>query len=139
MNIEYIQKKPTAEEYNLLLDSVGWGKCDENIINEALENTLFAVCAYDKDRIVGMGRLIGDKTMFLYLHSIVVHPDYQGYKIGTNIINELLKKVEEYKKINPDIRTYLGASKGKEGFYEKFGFVCRPNDEVGAGMILKQK
>ena len=43
------------------------------------------------------------------------------------------------KKVNPDIRTYLGAAKGKEGFYEKFGFVTRPNDDVGAGMILYDK
>lgn len=137
MNIEYIQKKPTAEEYNLLVDSVGWGTWDENIINEALENTLFAVCAYDKDKIIGMGRIIGDKTIFLHIQSLVVHPDYQGYKVGTNIMNELLNKVEEYKKINPNLRTYLGAAKGKEEFYEKFGFVRRPNDELGAGMVLK--
>lgn len=138
MNIEFIQKKPTAEEYNLLVNSVGWGTWDENIINEALENTLFAVCAYDKDKIIGMGRIIGDKTIFLHIQSLVVHPDYQGHKVGTNIMNELLNKVEEYKKINPNLRTYLGAAKGKEEFYEKFGFVRRPNDELGAGMILKK-
>ena len=137
MNIEYIQKKPTAEEYNLLVDSVGWGTWDENIINEALKNTLFAVCAYDNDKIIGMGRIIGDKTIFLHIQSLVVHPDYQGYKVGTNIMNKLLNKVEEYKKINPNLRTYLGAAKGKEEFYEKFGFVRRPNDELGAGMVLK--
>ena len=48
-----------------------------------------------------------------------------------------LKQIEEYQKVNPGIRTYLGASKYGEGFYEKFGFVSRPNDELGAGMILK--
>ena len=44
--------------------------------------------------------------------------------------------INEFKKINPNIRTYLGASKGKESFYEKFGFVSRPNEELGSGMIL---
>lgn len=33
-------------------------------------------------------------------------------------MKDLLKKINEYKKINPNIRTYLGASKGKESFYE---------------------
>lgn len=137
MDIKYIEKKPSAKEYNELIKSVGWGTWDEEIIEEALKNTLFSVCAYHEDKIVGMGRIIGDKTMFLYFHSIVIQPDYQGNKIGTNIIKKLLNKVEEYKKINPKIRTYLGASKGKEEFYEKFGFVRRPNDELGSGMILK--
>ena len=137
MDIKYIEKKPNAKEYNELIESVGWGTWDEEIINEALDNTLFSVCAYHGDKIVGMGRIIGDKTIFLYFHSIVIHPNYQGNKIGTSIIKNLLNKVEEYKKTNPKIRVYLGATKGKEKFYEKFGFVCRPNDELGAGMILK--
>ncbi len=46
------------------------------------------------------------------------------------------RKINEYKKLNPEIRTYLGASKGKESFYEKFGFISRPNEDLGAGMIL---
>ena len=33
------------------------------------------------------------------------------------------------------MRAYLGASKGKEGFYEKLGFVKREDADLGAGMI----
>lgn len=50
----------------------------------------------------------------------MVIPEYQGQKVGTKIMSALLIKVDEYKKANPNIRTYLGASKGKEKFYEKF-------------------
>lgn len=95
------------------------------------------MCVYDDSELIGYGRIIGDKTIFLYIQDIMVIPKYQGKKIGSGIILELLKKVKEFKKINPNIRTYLGASKGKETFYEKFGFISRPNDELGAGMILK--
>ncbi len=137
MKIKYINRNPEAKEYNRLTDSVGWGIRDEKIIQQALENTLYSLCVYDGDRLIGYGRIIGDKTIFLYIQDIIVIPEYQGKKIGTGIITELLKKVEEYKKVNPNIRTYLGASKGKENFYEKFGFISRPNEELGAGMILK--
>lgn len=51
-------------------------------------------------------------------------------------MNKILDKVNEYRRVNPNIRVYLGASKGKEGFYEKFGFVGRPNESLGAGMVL---
>ena len=137
MDIKYINRKPEAKEYNRLTDSVGWGMRSEKIIQQALEYTLYSLCAYDGDRLIGYGRIIGDKTIFLYIQDIMVIPEHQGKKIGTNIMIELLKKVEEYKKVNPNIRTYLGASKGKEDFYKKFGFVSRPNEELGAGMILK--
>ena len=138
MKIKYINRKPEAKEYNRLTDSVGWGTRNEKIVQQALDNTLYSLCAYDGDRLIGYGRIIGDKTIFLYIQDVMVIPEYQGTKIGTNIMTELLKEVEEYKKVNPNIRTYLGASKGKEDFYKRFGFVSRPNEELGAGMILKR-
>ena len=33
---------------------------------------------------------------------------------------------------------YLGASKGKEKFYEKFGFVARKDADLGEGMIFSK-
>ena len=64
----------------------------------------------------------------------MVRPEYQGMGIGTGIMNNILDEVNVYRGVNPSIRVYLGASKGKEGFYEKFGFVGRPNESLGAGM-----
>lgn len=64
----------------------------------------------------------------------MVRPEYQGMGIGTGIMNNILDEANVYRGMNPVIRVYLGASKGKEGFYEKFGFVGRPNESLGAGM-----
>lgn len=134
--INYISKTPTPDEYNYLTNSVGWGIRDNKIVQEALNNTLYSLCVYDDNNLIGYGRIIGDKTIFLYIQDIIVIPEYQNKHIGTGIMNNLLEQIKLYKKINPNIRTYLGASKGKESFYEKFGFVARPNDKLGAGMIL---
>lgn len=136
MKIKYIEKTPTPTEFNKLTEAVGWGTRKNSIVKEALNNTLYSLCVYEGDKLIGYGRIIGDKTIFLYIQDIMVIPEYQNQKIGTGIMNKLIEKINEYKKINPDIRTYLGAAKGKESFYEKFGFVSRPNEELGAGMIL---
>ena len=137
MNIKYVERFPTPEEYNDLTDAVEWGKREERIVEEALKNTLYSLCVYDGDKLIGYGRLIGDKTIFLYIHDVIVIPKYQGNKIGTKIMEKLLEQIEEYKKVNPDIRTYLGAAKGREVFYEKFGFIARPTEDLGPGKILK--
>ncbi|MBR0350238.1 MAG: GNAT family N-acetyltransferase [Clostridia bacterium] len=134
--IRYVEKTPSAEEFNYLTNSVDWGTRENDIIEEALKNTLYSLCVYDDSKLIGYGRIIGDKTIFLYIQDIMVIPEYQNKHIGTEIMNNLLKQINEYKKINPSIRTYLGASKGKESFYEKFGFISRPNEELGSGMIL---
>lgn len=139
MKVNYKERIPTVEEFNMLTESVGWGTRKNNIIEEALKNTLYSLCAYDGEKLIGYGRIIGDKTIFLYIQDIMVVPEYQGKRIGTGIMNEILEQIDKYKNVNPYIRTYLGASKGKESFYEKFGFVSRPNEELGAEMVLYDK
>lgn len=136
MQIIYKEHTPTPEEFNNLTEAVDWGTRENKIIEEALKHTLYSLCVYDENKLIGYGRIIGDKTIFLYIQDIMVIPEYQGKKIGTGIMNKLIEKINEYKKVNPEIRTYLGATKGKENFYKKFGFISRPNEELGAGMVL---
>ena len=135
MEVKYINKTPTVDDFNQLIEAVGWGRREKAIVEEALKHTLYSVCAYDEDKLIGYGRIIGDKTIFLHIHDVMVRPDYQGMRIGTGIMNKILDKVNEYRGVNSGMRVYLGASKGKEGFYEKFGFVSRPNEILGAGMV----
>jgi len=127
-----------VEEFNLLYDAVGWGAYDKAISKKALNNTFYSVSVYNDNKIIGYGRLVGDTICFLYIQDVMVIPEYQNKKIGTLIMNKLLEKVREVEKENPDIRVYLGASKDKEGFYEKFGFMKRTDVDLGHGMILKR-
>ena len=126
-----------VEEFNKLYDSVGWGAYSNEISTKALDNTFYSVSVYDDDIIIGYGRLIGDTICFIYIHDIMIVPEYQAKGIGTLIMNKLLEKIEEIKKENPSLRVYLGASKNKEDFYKKFGFIERTDAGLGAGMILK--
>ena len=127
-----------VEEFNLLYDDVGWGAYDDNITQKALDNTFYSVSVYDDNKIVGYGRIIGDTICFLYIQDIMVKLEYQGNKIGTMIMNKLLEKTNEIKQENPDLRVYLGASKNREEFYEKFGFIKRIDADLGYGMILNK-
>ena len=126
----------SIEEFNYLYDAVGWGSYDEKISEKALANTMYSVSLYDDDKIIGYGRIIGDGICFLYIHDVMVIPKYQNKKVGSQIMNKLLEKVNQIKRENPYVRVYLGASKGKEKFYERFGFITREDANLGSGMIL---
>lgn len=136
--IEYKEKVPRSIEYNYVTNAVGWGTREDNIVEIALNNSLYSICAYENNNIIGYGRIIGDKTIFLYIQDIMVIPEYQHKKVGTTIMKKILEKINEFKKINPNIRIYLGAAQGKEEFYKKFGFITRHEANLGEGMILKE-
>ena len=137
--IEIKENNKNIDEFNLLYDSVGWGAYNNEITKIALDNTFYSVSIYDDDKIIGYGRLIGDTICYLYIQDIMVKPEYQGNKMGTLIINKLLEKITDVKKENSNLRVYLGASKNRESFYEKFGFVKRIDANLGYGMILENK
>lgn len=126
----------SIEEFNYLYDAIGWGSYDEKVSEKSLANTMYSVSVYDDDKIIGYGRIIGDGICFLYIHDVMVIPKYQNKKIGSQIMNKLLEKVNQIKIENPYVRVYLGASKGKEKFYERFGFITREDANLGSGMIL---
>lgn len=126
-----------VDEFNSLYDAVGWGAYEKEVSLKALQNTFYSVSIYDGDSIIGYGRLIGDGICFLYIHDVMVLPEYQSQKIGTMIMKNLLQKVSTIQKENPSLRLYLGASLGKEGFYRKFGFLSREEAGLGSGMIYQ--
>ena len=135
--IQIKENNPNVEEFNQLYNAVGWGAYENHITQKALENTFYSVSIYEDDGIIGYGRMIGDTICFLYIQDVMVMPEYQGRQIGTMVMNKLLEKVKEVKRENPNLRVYLGASKDREAFYEKFGFVKRTDAGLGYGMVLK--
>lgn len=121
---------PKVGEFVKLFDSVDWGR-DKKRVKENKRHSSFAVSLYIDNEIVGMGRVVGDGAYFT-IYDIVVNKNYHGLGIGSIIMREI---VDWYKTIeDDDTFLYVNASKNREQFYEKFGFRCRPNEDVGAGM-----
>ncbi len=124
-------KFPTNNEFNELFYSVGWGKREDKKINSHRENSCFSVCIFSDNKIVGMARVVGDGSYYT-VFDVVTRKEFQNQGVGTMLMNEV---VSWYKSIeDDDTYLYLGASQGKEQFYEKFGFKARPYEGIGAGM-----
>lgn len=128
--------KMTGEEYNELRLSVDWKPLTPGQAERGLTHTAFVVAARDSKRIVGMGRMLFDFGYTAYLGDVIVRPEYQGQGIGTEIVTRLKDMTMEAAEQGDKIMFILGAAKGKEEFYKKFGFKERPNDFSGSGMSM---
>jgi len=112
----------TAEEFIILWESV-WGQApslEQTAL--AMEHTLFRVSVFDGEKIIAMGRMIGDMGLNYYIKDVVVRPEYQGKGIGKMLIHELLKFVNDNGISGTGIFVELCAMPDKIPFYEKFGF-----------------
>ena len=82
-----------------------------------------------------MGRIIGDGGTVYQLVDIAVDPNYQGLKIGTQIMEHLMLFVNE--SINQQAYVNLIADIPADKLYEKFGFI--KTGPKGIGMYLKRQ
>jgi predicted GNAT family N-acyltransferase len=123
----------TVDEFIDLRNSVGWGIPEKQAIAIGLENSLFSVCIERDGQLIGYGRVIGDRGFTVYIQDVIVKPAFQKQGTGSNIMSIIMNHIKE----NYGKGTYVGlmASRGKEEFYKRFGFIERPNDHFGAGMI----
>lgn len=135
MKINYTDTM-TGEEYNEMRLSVDWKPLTEGQAERGLAHTAFVVAARDGERIVGMGRMLFDFGYTAYLGDLIIRPEYQGMGIGTQIVTRLKDMVMDAAEPGDRIMFILVAAKGKEGFYEKFGYKVRPNEFSGGGMSM---
>jgi GNAT superfamily N-acetyltransferase len=127
-----IETLPSPDDYNRLRLAVGWSGYEESVIQNALHSTLYCVCAFDGEEMIGMARVIGDAELVFYVQDVIVLPEYQHQGIGTQLMDAVMKFIRSHAHHNTIIG--LMAARDKEPFYEKYGFIARPTENFGAGM-----
>ncbi len=134
-NYIIVEKLPSVEEYIDLRESAGWSYPNKEAIEKSLKNSNYCVCAVKDGTAIGISRVVGDDSFIYLIVDVIVLPEYQNQGIGTALMERVMlyleETVQEYSSIT------LLAAKGKETFYEKFGFFKRPSGEYGHGMMVE--
>lgn len=121
--------------YLYLREQVGWRNLSNNQATTAIKNSLYTLVAYVNNKPVGMGRIVGDGAVICYIQDLIVIPDMHGQKIGSAIITNLIEYVKSITEDGTTMMLDLMSAVSRDTFYEKFGFISRPTDTLGPGMI----
>ncbi len=130
MKIEYKENYiPEVKKLMDLYKSVGWGHSNcPKAAYEAIQNSTYVVTAWEKEKLIGLGRAISDKTITVYFPDLLINPGWQRKGIGTKIMRMMLLKYGELHN-----QVLIAEDKIAEGFYKKFNF----NNETSALSIYK--
>ncbi len=131
--IEYRNEVPTTADFIRLYRGTGWTEAfevpDERLA-AALVGAWYGVIALAGGEVVGTGLVISDGVLHALIVDVIVDPDWRGRGVGTGLMRRLVARCEEA----GILQTQLFCARGKRSFYEKLGFVARPDD--GPGMEL---
>ncbi len=124
-----------VDTYLRLREAVNWKKLSEEQAAKALSNSLYMITAYENGRPIGMGRIVGDGAVICYVQDLIVIPEKQKDGIGGIILEKLKEFVEKEGIPGTTMMFDLMCAKGREAFYKKHGFIARPTEDLGPGMI----
>lgn len=93
------------------------------------------LAAYHDGELVGMGRLVGDGAVICYIQDLIVVPNIQAHGIGSMLIERLIAYATSLGIPDTTMMLDLMCAKGRESFYQKHGFIARPTEDLGPGMI----
>lgn len=126
-----IEGLPTPQIYHDLRKLAGMTPPPLEAVPKALENSFVGILAYEtKDMLndstpspgqdpVAMGRLLGDKSLFLLLCDVAVHPEHQRRGLGKRIMQALVDYVDANA---PHAYVSLVAEPAAQKLYPQYGF-----------------
>ena len=122
---------PTPQIYHDLRKLAGMTPPPMKAVPKALENSFVGVLAYETEKMldettpssgqdpVAMGRLLGDKSLFLLLCDVAVHPDHQRRGLGKRVMQALVDYVDVHA---PQAYVSLVAEPAAQKLYPQYGF-----------------
>jgi len=118
MSIEYKDiRQFTPDELQELFLSVKWesGRYPEKL-SIAMENSDTVYSAWGNHKLIGLINALDDGIMTVYIHFLLVNPEFQGKGIGKELLRMMTEKYKDY------LRVVLVSDENETGFYQNSGF-----------------
>lgn len=127
---------PEVDEYLALRKVCGLSDRGKDASKIGLSNSIYSVIIRRSadQKLVGMGRLIGDGGTAYQIVDIAVHPSEQGKGLAKNIMQLLMTHIEN--EVDPQAHVNLIADCPADNLYKQFGFVETAPESLG--MYLKR-
>lgn len=126
-----VEGLPTPQVYHDLRKLAGMTPPPMEAVPKALENSFVGILAFETKVLldgstpstgqvpVAMGRLLGDKSLFLLLCDVAVHPEHQRRGLGKRIMKALVDYVDVHA---PQAYVSLVAEPAAQKLYPQYGF-----------------
>ena len=107
----------SAKDLSDLREAVGWNRMEDEY-NNPLMTSYYHIAVYEDDKMVGYIDSVSNGVTDAYIQDLMVHPDYQGKGLGTELMNQMITYLKEN-------RIYIISVVFEESlkpFYDRFGF-----------------
>lgn len=116
-----VRRSLTPEESFHIGNAVGWTKeRNDAFAEKKREHEVFSLVAEADGTAIGGLAIIGDGLSFYYLKDVMVHPDWQRRGVGSALMQELTRWLDDG--VPPQVMVGLYCADYMAPFYRRFGF-----------------
>ncbi|HJP99450.1 MAG TPA: GNAT family N-acetyltransferase [Rhodanobacteraceae bacterium] len=124
---------PAVDEYLALRVAAGLSAMSAGGARAGLAQSWCAVCVRSDEELIGMGRVVGDGGLFLFVVDIAVAPAWQRQGLGRRTMQALMEQI--HARAHSHTMVGLIADGTANRLYEQFGF--RLTAPAAQGMLLR--
>jgi GNAT superfamily N-acetyltransferase len=129
------ERFPGIDDYRRLRSAAGLSPKSAEAAALGLGNTLYGVSVTAGERIIGMGRIIGDGGCFFVVVDIAVQPEFQKRGLGKRIMDALDAWLRANAPVSSNVSLF--ADGDAKHLYAKYGFVEAGPVSVGMDYSVK--
>ena len=127
---------PSVEDYCRLRVSAGLSPKSPEAAAAGLPNTLFGVLVLKEDKVIGMGRAVGDDGLFYQVVDIAVEPEHQRRGLGKAIVGKIVEHLKQSAPAGAHVS--LIADGLAHHLYAQFGFKPTAPDSIGMAFSINR-
>ena len=119
-----IERIPEVAEFQLTRQVLDYDMVDDEIVERALRNSLFAVCAERDGLLIGCGRVVGDGGIYFFIEDLMILPGLEQVGEEKSIIDCMMDEIMTYlRKVAPPNSFFcIKDSKAAREHCRQYGF-----------------
>ncbi|WP_299138789.1 GNAT family N-acetyltransferase [uncultured Vibrio sp.] len=118
MTIKFEEKVPSPSEFCEMRVKAKLSPKSLKAAKIALPNSLYGVSIRDGDKLIAMGRVVGDGACNFEIVDVAVDPVYQGQGLGRKV----MEYIDRYLSSVALEGSYVSMIADEPAFYEKLGY-----------------
>ncbi|KDN28802.1 GNAT family N-acetyltransferase [Vibrio sp. D420a] len=118
MTFVYEQQVPNPQEFCDMRVAAGLSPKSLKAATIALPNSLYGISIRDADKLIAMGRVVGDGACNFEVVDVAVDPQYQGLGLGRKV----MEYIDGYLASVALEGSYVSMIADEPLFYEKLGY-----------------
>lgn len=133
-----VKKEIEPTDFINIRKNLSWNDLPHNLVKRAIDNSMINISVFDKNKCIGVGRIVGDRVLKGMLTDIMVIKDYQNKGVGKIIVTSLINELEKTVKVGESFQLEASPTANNREFYIKCGLKYKPENQDGVYLWIRK-